>query len=102
MSVKESKYNFDIAFSLLHKDLPYAQSIYDELGQYNLKTFLYQHNQKELAIIMEYLSFPRFLKLKQGSLFFFTEKGMEKLIGQKLSILQFRKDIYQRGQIFVF
>ena len=43
-----NNYKFDIAFSLLHKDLPYAQPIYDELSQDNLKTFLYQHNQKEL------------------------------------------------------
>lgn len=49
MSASKPKYKFDIAFSLLHKDLQYAQSIYDELGLYNLKTFLYQHNQKELA-----------------------------------------------------
>lgn len=44
-----TKFKFDIAFSLLHPDLDYAKSLFDVLDQYKLNTFLYVHNQKDLA-----------------------------------------------------
>lgn len=44
----ESKYKYDIAFSLLAKDEPLAQEINDLLSD-RYKTFLYSERQKEIA-----------------------------------------------------
>jgi hypothetical protein len=48
-NIPKHGFKFDIAISLLKEDLSYAQSLFEVFNQYELKTFLYPHNQSEIA-----------------------------------------------------